>query len=134
PLVFLPAPDMSELVVRSHSLLQVSSSTTLQPGIYNGGIAASSGAQITLAPGLYYLVNGGLSVGSHSNIAGAEVSFYLADASASTITIQGGGSAQLTPPADGFSKGMTIFMNRDNDSLVTITGGGNLQIYGSIYA
>jgi hypothetical protein len=132
PLAFLPDPSSSGLTTRSASLLNVSGTTTLQPGVYNGGIAMS-GAKVTMAPGLYYIVNGGLSVGSQSVLTGTEVTLYFADAATSTLSIQGGSSAQLTPPTDGYTKGITIFFNRNNASTIGITGGGNLQVYGSIY-
>lgn len=135
PLQFLPYPNSAELTLRSSSLLSISTTTTLQPGIYDGGIAISSGALVTLAPGLFYIRNGGLMVGSHGNLAGTEITLFFADGNAtSTLSIQGGASAQLTPPTDGYTQGITLFFHRSNTSNLVITGGGNLQIFGSIYA
>jgi hypothetical protein len=87
-----------------------------------------------LNPGLYYIQNGGFTVSAKGSVVGSEVTIFMADAnSTSTVSITGGGSAQLSPPEDGMLKGITLFFNRSNTAGVTISGGGNLQIYGSLY-
>jgi hypothetical protein len=133
PLSFLPYPDSSQLTVQSTSTYATSGTATLKPGVYNGGISLSSGANVSMDPGLYYLVGGGFTVGSHASVVGSEVTIFIADSATSTINISGGASAQLSPPSDGVLKGLTVFFHRDNASTVNITGGGNLKIYGSIY-
>lgn len=134
PLAYLPVPDPSLLTTRSTSLLSISGQTVeLQPGLYIGGISLGSSAKVTLAPGLYYLQGGGLAVASGATLAGSEVTFYVSGTT-DTVSIQGGASVSVTPPEDGELVGMTFFLNRSNATAMTITGGGNLSIYGTIYA
>jgi hypothetical protein len=55
PLANIPEPTTTGLP--NHGSLTINSNTTLQPGIYNN-ITINSGS-VTMAPGLYYMANGG---------------------------------------------------------------------------
>jgi len=143
PLQYAPAPGgtaTEDFPVRSNSLMTISSSKTISPGIYHGGISVTgSGTTVIMEPGLYFIdsdgTNGSFNVGSGGKVAGDEVTVYIASTTTGhTVTFQGGGSAQLTPPAHGPLAGYTFWMHRNNASTVTITGGGSLKIWGTVYA
>ena len=78
PLASLPAPDMSTLTTRSSTMLHISKtpSQPLQPGLYIGGINISGKANVTLAPGIYYLYGGGLNVTGQASLTGSGVLLY----------------------------------------------------------
>lgn len=65
----------------SGGLLTISSTVTLNPGTYCGGIKINPGANVTMNPGIYTLTstsssNGGLTIDPMASIAGNGVGFY----------------------------------------------------------
>ncbi|HEX4808216.1 MAG TPA: S53 family peptidase [Bryobacteraceae bacterium] len=68
PLASLAAPSSSKC---DYTNVNVSSgSTKLTPGTYCGGIAVSGNAQVTLSPGTYILMGGGLRASESSKLSG----------------------------------------------------------------
>ncbi len=139
PLASLAAPDPSSLTVQSTSRLSISGNqtVTLNPGVYVGGIQISDNAQVTLKPGIYYLQGGGFSVSGSGSVTdlGKGVLLYNAPtSSADTISLTGNGKVTLSPMASGPYQGITLFQDRSSTAPITITGNGNLDITGAIYA
>lgn len=67
PFAFLPPIPVAELPVRSTSKLTILAPlTTLQPGIYRGGIELKSTSIVLLEPGIYVMDGGGLAVGAQA--------------------------------------------------------------------
>lgn len=64
----------------NHTGLVVSSSTTLSPGVYCGGIRISGNAQVALNPGIYVVKDGPLVVEDQAALIGEAVAFYLTGA------------------------------------------------------
>jgi hypothetical protein len=137
PLASLGAPDPSTLTVQSTSTLHVSGtqSVTLNPGVYVGGIQISDQAHVTLNPGIYYLQGGGFSVSGSGSVTGQAVLLYNAPRSISdTISLTGNGKVILSAMTSGLYQGITLFQDRSSTAAITITGNGNLNIAGAIYA
>ena len=84
PLASLPVPGIPAIVRSSHALNISGGQVTLQPGLYVGGIKISGHAEVTLAPGIYYLQGGGFSVSSGATVSGTEVMLYNAATGAVT--------------------------------------------------
>ncbi|MFL5240484.1 MAG: pilus assembly protein TadG-related protein [Gemmataceae bacterium] len=136
PLASLPAPDPASLTVQSNSALSYGgqSSVTLNPGVYKGGISASSGAAITLSPGIYYLDGGGLSVGGQASITGNGVMIYNAPKTSSdSLDIGGGGTITLSGPTSGAYAGISLFQDRNSSVGATLSGGSQMNITGTFY-
>jgi hypothetical protein len=144
PLTSIALPDPSELTVQSSSKLSISSSTTLQPGIYQGGINITAGT-VTLKPGIYYLEGGGLTVknsGTTLTDGGAGVLIYNGETSGSTsnpgsvgsIQISNSAVVNLTPLNSGTWQGISFFQDRSATTAMTISGGSSTNIGGMIYA
>ncbi len=138
PLASLAIPDPSTMTVQSASKYQISASGTytLQPGVYKGGIAISAPGPglITLSPGIYYMQGGGFSNSGSINMTGTGLMIYNAPSSTSDqVKLTGSGSLTLTPPTSGTYKGISIFQDRTSTAVVTITGGGSLNVSGTIY-
>ena len=74
----LPTPSTANgVVATTHNNTSISSgTTTLSPGIYNGGISISRAANVTLNPGIYVLQGGGLSIAGNATVNGSGVMFY----------------------------------------------------------
>jgi hypothetical protein len=134
PLASLPAPDPSLLPLQSTKTLNLNSDTTLQPGVYTGGIGIAGG-NITLEPGIYYMDQGGFSV-SNGSVTGSGVMIYNnpQPGSGQKVSITGG-TFNLSAPTSGTYQGMVIFQSRDAGNVpVAITGPGGSQMIGAVYA
>lgn len=93
--------------------LIVTGKTTLEPGVYCGGINIIGG-DVTLKPGTYILNNGGLVVANGGKIQGENVGFYLTGAlGLSTIQLAATSVVSLTAPRVGDMSGMLFFEDRD---------------------
>ena len=85
--------------IRSASTLNISTSVTLRPGLYIGGINIIGSANVVLMPGLYYLQGGGFSVGGQATVTdnGLGVMLYNAPTrSGGDITFAGQANVSLT--------------------------------------
>ena len=146
PLAYLSAPAVPT-TVQSTKTLKVSSSMTLQPGLYIGGIDISGSAHVTLEPGLYYLEGGSFTVSGSAIVTdkGKGVLLYNAPGKASGgITISGGASVTLSGlsatqvsdlglTGNGYV-GLAIFEDRNYSALLSVTGSGTLNVTGTVYA
>src|SRR5439155_588883 len=70
PLAFLPVPDTTSMTVRSAVPLTVNLilPTTLQPGLYRGGIHVTGLSVVTLSPGVYVTEGGGFQVDGSATV------------------------------------------------------------------
>lgn len=136
PLTKLPLPVASSLTVQSNSLLSYSGgSYTLQPGVYNGGIALSSSASVKLQSGVYYLNGGGLNISGQASMTGSGVMIYNNPlASTDAINISGTGTISLSPPTSGIYSGISLFQARSSNVGLSLSGGSNMSLSGTIYA
>jgi hypothetical protein len=136
PLRYLPPPDPSKLTLQSHKKEQFTSGTHyLQPGVYKGGINASSTANVILAPGIYYMDGGGFSFTGGGSLTGQGVMIYNApgNGNADGINISANGSVNLSPPTTGIYKGVLLFQDRTSTVSANISGGSNMNITGTFY-
>jgi Flp pilus assembly protein TadG len=151
PLRYLPAPDPVQLglATQGTNLNITSGNVDLYPGVYNGGITISQGANVTLhpnsngTPGIYFLQGGGLQVSGSSSlvmVAGSTAGVMIYNnwqTNTDNINLATSGSMVLTPPSSGTYQGLTIFQKRGTSTTpapaLTIVGGGNTDITGTIY-
>jgi hypothetical protein len=140
PLAYLTEPDPSTMTVQSKKKLSISNGdTTLQPGVYKGGIQLSGSANVTLEPGIYYMDTGGFSIGGGVTLVGNGVMIYNAPSPKSNsdvININGnnGASVTLSPPTSGPYKGISLFQDRTSTQSLSVAGNGNFNITGTFYA
>ncbi|HTP00590.1 MAG TPA: pilus assembly protein TadG-related protein [Anaerolineales bacterium] len=108
-----------------------SGNLTLNPGRFTSINNTGSGV-MTLNPGLYYITgsNGIRNTGS-GDVIGNGVLIYMADGG---FNMTGSGDLTLTPMTTGDYKGLTIYMDRSNDSAFSMTGSGNSTFSGTVYA
>jgi hypothetical protein len=98
----------------------------------------NAGANVTLAPGIYYLNQGSLSVNGGSTLTGNGVTLVFTSSSGrnyASATINGGANVNLTAPRDGPTAGIVLF----GDRLMTVgtpfkLNGGSSEIFqGAVY-
>jgi Flp pilus assembly protein TadG len=136
PLAYLPEPDVSSLSQQSNSTLkfQNSDTVTLNPGVYNGGIAASANANLTLNPGIYYMNGGGFSITGGAGITANGVMIYNAPNNKNdVVTISGTGLVNMTGPTSGIYQGISVFQDRTSSAPLSLSGSGNMNINGTVY-
>jgi hypothetical protein len=133
PLSGIAAPSSSGMTVQSTSKLSLtgSSTQTLDPGIYTGGIALSGSSSVTLNPGVYYINGGGINVSGSASIAGAGVFIYNTGGGA--INLSGTGNIALNPMGSGTYAGITVFQDRSNTAAAALSGGSNITNTGTFY-
>ena len=147
PLASLAVPSVSG---SSNGNVSVSgsSSTTLNPGIYDT-ISSSSSGTITLNPGIYVIRNG-LTLnhtpgGSSPSLYAHGVLLYFACSAYPTpcnaggqngaaMNMNSGATADMTGPTSGTYQGISIFSDRTNTATHAITGSSSSAIGGTIYS
>jgi len=128
----LPAP--TGLTCDHHSKQFNLGTHTASPGVYCNGFAAHAHAEITLAPGLYVIKDGPLSLLAHSTITGNGVTFYLIGEGA-VLDIKSQSNVILTAPTTGDYAGLVFVQDASSSIGATssVEGGGTIQIVGGIY-
>ena len=121
----------------------VTTTSTLQPGIYPGGIQIGSGSgsgtiSVTLASGIYFLGtgtgsgsgSGTFTVASGATVTGTGVMFYnqLGD----NIS-QFNGTVDITPPSSGTYMGISFWQPRADAMEIHISGSANVTMPGTWY-
>jgi hypothetical protein len=141
PLRFLPVPNPNTLpkgTMTSELLTTVSGVTKtyyLTPGVYPRGLSFSGQESVVMAPGIYYMEDGGFSFSGQGSLLGEGVMIYnAATDNGDQISITGQGVVKLTPPTSGPYKGLTIFQDRNANVTVKVAGNGLFDIEGGFYA
>lgn len=92
--------------------LVIEADTRLTPGTYCGGInITGKDTRVTLAPGIYVMVDGPLLVNGNARLSGEEVMIAFTGAD-STLRVWGSSSVELTSPTSGIYKNMQFFQDR----------------------
>ncbi len=100
----------------------------------SGAINLGSQSRLTLTSGLY-VVDGGttgtaINLGAQSSLSGSGVTLYIRNGG---VTMEGGATAQLSPPAGGDWMGVLFFQDRNNTSPATLVGGTSQSLNGLLY-
>lgn len=130
PLATLAPPDPSTLSQRSFK--STYGIATISPGVYTGGLSIQGGMIVTMAPGLYYMKGGNLSIANGVNLSGTGVTIFLD--SGSKLDIQGGTNFSITPPTSGTWAGLSLYQDRTSTAPINLGNGANINIGGTIYA
>ncbi len=113
--------------------VQPNKSRSLISGTYCGGLDIKGDA--TLAPGVYIIKDGPLTISSQSDVSGKDVTFILVGKSAG-FTINGGSMIDLSAPMTGDHAGILIFQDRASNvgATNTLNGDSNTLLNGAIYS
>lgn len=113
PLASRPPPPVGGC---SATLLKVTTSMTLSPGTYCGGIRISKNAVVTLNPGIYVFKDGPLDVSGGASLKGVNVGIYLKGLG-SVIRFDNDTKIDLTAPKDGILAGILFYEDRNSPPL-----------------
>jgi Flp pilus assembly protein TadG len=105
----------------------------LSPGVYCGGIEASSGARLVFKPGIYVMKDGPLKITGGASVEGQGVAFLLTGPG-SGIDLGGSSVVRLSAPVDGLMAGL-VFAAARNEPITAsrIRGDAELFLEGTIY-
>jgi len=84
-----------------------------------------------LQSGVYCVHNGNFSVNAGQTLLGNEVVLYIIDGA---VTLNGQARIDLRAPTSGDYKGLLMYLPPTNDKTVSISGGGQITMVGSILA
>jgi Flp pilus assembly protein TadG len=123
----------------AETALKVKGTTTLDPGVYCGGMTVNAGAAVTLNPGVYIIDGGSFSVNGNASVSGAGVTLVFTSSSGTdwpTAKINGGANINLTAPNSGATAGLVIFADRKAPvgTSFTFNGGSSQTFGGAVYA
>jgi hypothetical protein len=114
-------------------------STTLNPGVYCGGIELRSQASVTFNPGVYYLAGGGLNANAGAKMNGTGITFVNTEKKPTyqydKIWINGGAQINLSAPTSGTWKGILFYQDpKINSTKQNIfNGGADMKLTGIVY-
>jgi hypothetical protein len=108
-------------------------SQKLNPGVYCGGLSIQS-ADVELAPGLYVIQDGPLSLQGNATLTGKNVSILLSGVGA-VLDLQGSPTLELTAMTTGVLAGVAIASDTPASPVLTsrLQGSPDLKVTGSIY-
>ena len=137
PLAYIPAPSVGGCTANNTSI-GGNTTTTISQGVYCGGITIGNGANVTLNPGTYILVGGGLNFGGGATVTGSGVTFYNtydAQHPYSSIQMNNGVSVTLSAPTTGPLAGVLMFQDRSvaGGAASAFSGGASLKMTGALY-
>ncbi|KQP07404.1 hypothetical protein ASF28_15630 [Methylobacterium sp. Leaf99] len=89
----------------------ITTTATLSPGTYCGGLHITKGAQVTLRPGVYIMKDGPLVVDKKSSLEGVNVGFYFMGLRTGLLFDEKS-VISLTAPKDGVMRGLLFFEER----------------------
>ena len=136
PLADLPPPDPTTMTIQSRHKEQWTSGTrTIYPGVYKGGISASSTANVVMMPGIYYMDEGGFQFTGSGSLIGDGVMIYNkpGNGQANGVDISAQGYVHLTPPTSGIYQGILLFQERTSNVAASVSGGSNMDLTGTFY-
>jgi hypothetical protein len=136
PLAYIPEPDPSTMVVQSNNQTKASNGTlSIQPGVYNKGISISGQGSLVMAPGIYYMKDGGFSFTGQGSLTAIGVMVFVSpNQSSDIVNIQGTGAINYSPPTTGIYAGISFFQERTSTNVMNISGNGSSQMSGTFYA
>jgi len=132
PYADLPVPNLTQPYTTPNTFGGGAGATySVAPGRYQGMDIRRT---VNMAPGVYVIDGGTLSVNSTATINGAGVSFFLTNGA--TVSMNGGASVDLSAPTAGPYAGVLMFMDRAENSsnIHTVNGNSSSQVNGAIYS
>ena len=128
------------------SLVNVTSATTLTPGVYCGGIAISSSDNVEFDEGMYVVGGEGLRITGSGRVRGDEMTFYFPPtitgydppgppSPPKTLFIAGTTNVELRAPTSGYYEGILFYQDRNTPEgfEAVFTGGAEMEIEGLFY-
>ncbi len=140
PYANVAVPSSTGCDYNNYSIGYTANQTTLYPGRYCNGLWIGNGANVALAPGIYYIKSGTLTMTAvPTNVVGTGVTFVLTTAdganSYANVSLSGGVVATLSAPTSGPTAGILFFGDRNAPASVwnSFSAFGYLNLTGAVY-
>ena len=126
-------------------LVEVTTDTTLDPGVYCGGIHIYDIANVVFNPGIYVVDGRGLEITGSGAVTGDEVTFYLPPTvtgipgqgkqPAKSLHIAGSATVTLSAPTSGDYEDILFYqdVNTPSDIIAQFNGGASMELNGVLY-
>ncbi len=144
PMASVPVPNCGSQGTTSVSL-SGNQSMTINPGNYDS-LNVSGNGTLTLNTGLYCITSS-VNLSGNGNLVGNGVIMYFTcggmggppaacspGQTGGEINLSGNGSYRLTAPTSGTYQGLETFYDRNNAAQINLSGNGNDNYTGTIYA
>ena len=132
PYADLPVPNLSQPPTTPNNFGGGAGATyNVSPGRYQGMDIRRT---VNMAPGVYVIDGGSLSINSTATVNGTGVTFYLTNGA--TVSMNGGANIQLSAPTSGSYSGVLMFMDRGENSgnVHKVNGNSASRVNGAIYS
>lgn len=129
PLASIPEPD--DFGIPDYGNKSYSVNTTIPPGAY-GKITIKKNTQVTMSPGIYFMLGASIDMDVNSSLIGNGVMFYGLDNNAIDVPVTS--FINLTPPTSGPYRGISVFEPRLQNKEIHIQSKGNITMTGSLYS
>ncbi|WP_380941138.1 pilus assembly protein TadG-related protein [Sphingomonas floccifaciens] len=122
----------------SYNGANIGGSMTLSAGVICGDVKLNAGSDITLNPGVYYMVGGTLSVNGGAKLSGSGVTIVYTTLNGSSYgraSFNGGAAIDISPPTSGPTAGIVFFGDRTMPAGTQffLSGGASQSLKGAIY-
>ncbi len=102
----------------------------ISPGRYRGMDIRRT---VNMAPGVYVIDGGSLTINSTASVHGSGVTFFLTNGA--TLSMNGGADVQLSAPSAGTYAGMLMYVDRGEPyNEYTVNGDSGSTVNGAVYA
>jgi Flp pilus assembly protein TadG len=107
---------------------------TIYPGVYCNGFTLNAGANVTMAPGVYFMDRGSFTINGQATLTGTGVTIVFTSSTGSnyaTAKVAGGANVNLTAPTSGPLAGIVLFGDRSMPVGTSFSlAGGSTQSFG----
>ena len=134
PLANRPPPPVGACT-DNNLIIKAISVTTLNPGVYCGGITIKNNAQVTLTPGIYVMLDGALKVSGTATLNGDGAGIFITGANPQPFEFAGTSHINMTAPIAGPMAGLLFYEDRAMTQHLThkITSDDAHKLIGTIY-
>ncbi len=143
PLAYLNPPSYAGCDYAA--LVEVTTDTTLSPGVYCGGIKIDDTANVEFEPGTYIVDGRGLEIVGSGIVEGNGVTFYLpptvtgipakGKSAPKSVHIAGSATVTLSAPTSGDYEDILFYQdaNAPSDLVAQFNGGADMELNGVLY-
>jgi hypothetical protein len=137
PLAYLVPPAVGGCTQTGWSASNASTKAIV-PGVFCGGITINGGSTVTMSPGTYILLGGGLNVSNGAKLSGSGVTFFVTSNGTypyGPVNLAGGTTIQLSAPTTGTYAGILFYQDPSiaSPAASSFSNGTTVTFDGALY-